>query len=358
VPRGPANRSRDLGAQAPEAGDPLGRSREVLRQTSEALEHRVVTLWEIAAGAEAHPLVTSVASPPYHETALDLGRTLRHWGLPLVTGSRWVGCRLNDDGRWCLAPVRRQPAAPPPDGIERRSRERLTLELAGLCLGAVGTAPAVAARVGNDEVAGSSPLALTAPLSAARASLKLSFERLRTTDALDARFRAGLFDELAGVSAGLELVELIARGGEPAVSGAFDPGRIVQLSVVLERPLARAHAVGLQASISPTPLLRGAPDVFFRVVTTLVRDAVGSGAGSGPALVRLEPSVLGTQLTVSRPAETRPVGGEHGTGGALAWPHLGEVRRVVREAFGGRVIVPAEGPDAVTVELPRASEVA
>jgi hypothetical protein len=31
--------------------------------------------------------------------------------------------------------VRREPPAPPPDGVERRSRERLTLELAGLCLG-------------------------------------------------------------------------------------------------------------------------------------------------------------------------------------------------------------------------------
>src|SRR5438105_8669893 len=30
--------------------------------------------------------------------------------------------------RSCVAPVRRQPAAPPPDGVERRSRERITLE--------------------------------------------------------------------------------------------------------------------------------------------------------------------------------------------------------------------------------------
>src|SRR5207247_947617 len=53
---------------------------------------------------------------------------------------RWVGCRLSEGGVWIVAPVRSRPAAPPPTGVERRSRERLVLELAGLSLGAIAAA--------------------------------------------------------------------------------------------------------------------------------------------------------------------------------------------------------------------------
>src|SRR5207245_5318600 len=60
--------------------------------------------------------------------------TLRHWGIHIVQGSRFVGVRAGE-GNWVVAPVRTRPPAPPPEGRERRSRERLTLELAGLCLG-------------------------------------------------------------------------------------------------------------------------------------------------------------------------------------------------------------------------------
>src|SRR5256886_14363547 len=90
--------------------------------------------WEVSSRAEVIPVMTSAASAQSPDTRLDLDSTLHHWGAPIIQGSRWVGCRLDDAGPWCVAPVRRQPAAPPPDGVERRSRERITLELAGLCL--------------------------------------------------------------------------------------------------------------------------------------------------------------------------------------------------------------------------------
>src|SRR5262249_15243065 len=41
--------------------------------------------------------------------------------------------RLNR--RWCLAPVRTDAPGPPPQGVERRTPERIALELAGECLG-------------------------------------------------------------------------------------------------------------------------------------------------------------------------------------------------------------------------------
>jgi len=87
------------------------------------------------------PVLTSAGNTQGADTRLDLDSTLHRWGAPIIQGSRWVGCRLNDAGMWCIAPVRKQPAAPPPDGVERRSRERITLELAGLCLGLVDQPP-------------------------------------------------------------------------------------------------------------------------------------------------------------------------------------------------------------------------
>src|SRR5437870_2970424 len=104
--------------------------REVLRAASVALQGRAVTLWEVSSRAEVTPVMTSAASSQSPDTRLDLDSTLHRWGAPIIQGSRWVGCRLDDTGPWCVAPVRRQPAAPPPDGVERRSRERITLELA------------------------------------------------------------------------------------------------------------------------------------------------------------------------------------------------------------------------------------
>src|SRR5256884_9111686 len=117
--------------------------REVLREGSVALQGRAVTLWEVSPRAEVTPVMTSAASSQSPDTRLDLDSTLHRWGAPIIQGSRWVGCRLDDTGPWCIAPVRRQPAAPPPDGVERRSRERITLELAGVCLGLVDQPPAV-----------------------------------------------------------------------------------------------------------------------------------------------------------------------------------------------------------------------
>src|SRR6266487_5932222 len=117
--------------------------REVLREASIALQVRAVTLWEVSSRAEVIPVMTTAPTSQSGDTRLDLDSTLHRWGAPIIQGSRWVGCRLDDAGAWCIAPVRKQPAAPPPDGVERRSRERVTLELAGLCLGLVDQPPVV-----------------------------------------------------------------------------------------------------------------------------------------------------------------------------------------------------------------------
>jgi hypothetical protein len=112
-----------------------GGAGEILRQASVALDGRPVTLWEVTDGPTMIPRGTSDPNPRHHFTSIDVDDTLKRWRVPIRSGSRYVGCRLSHDGPWIIAPVRMRPASGPADGKERRSSTRLTLELAGLCLG-------------------------------------------------------------------------------------------------------------------------------------------------------------------------------------------------------------------------------
>src|SRR5438034_1468730 len=70
--------------------------REVLRAASVALQGRAVTLWEVSSRAEVTAVMTSATSSQSPDTRLDLDSTLHRWGAPIIQGSRWVGCRLDD----------------------------------------------------------------------------------------------------------------------------------------------------------------------------------------------------------------------------------------------------------------------
>lgn len=268
------------------------RRSEVLRQASVALQGRTVTLWQVSARAEVAPVLTSAASPPPEDTALDVDRTLHHWGAPIIEGSSWVGCRLDGGGRWCVAPVRKQPAAPPPDGVERRSRERITLELAGLCLGLVdqGSPPPARPRLAEPDALAElirqpSVIAheVANPLTAALASLDLSVELVRAADSLDSTFRGELLEELAGVGEGMEqAIEFLrsiqdrARGGL-ARSERFDAAQVARSCVALERPLARKRGIALQGIITVSGVfLQGDPNALYQVLTNLIRNAVSA----------------------------------------------------------------------------------
>src|SRR6266566_78336 len=132
--------------------------REILRQASVALGGRPVTVWEVSVRAELEPQASSEPAPTHHATNLDVDATLRRWNITIVQGSRWVG---------------------------RRGRERLTLELAGLCLGLLDRREPTAGHV---PAARSDPLhdittlpgiiahELSNPLTAARAGLHLAME--------------------------------------------------------------------------------------------------------------------------------------------------------------------------------------
>ncbi len=123
------------------ATTPLNRERldfwreEILRRASQALQGRIVGLWE-ATGSSVVPIAVSLGRPLPATVAGEINSAIRSWSVPVKAGSRWLAARL-DMGRWCIAAVRADIPAPPPHGIERRKKERVSLELAGICLGLI-----------------------------------------------------------------------------------------------------------------------------------------------------------------------------------------------------------------------------
>src|SRR6266850_5953555 len=253
--------------------------REVLREASVALQGRVVTLWEVSSRAEVLPVMTSAGSAQPADPRLDLDSTLHRWGAPIIQGSRWVGCWLDDAGAglWCIAPVRGQPPAPPPDGVERRSRERITLELAGLCLGLVDQMPgparprlresdALAELVRQPSVIAHE---VANPLTAALAGLDWCFKRVREAGSLEAGLRAGILEDLTGVAEGMEQAIAFLRSIQDRARGGlarwerFDAGQVIRSCVALERPLARKSGIALEGTVATGGLyLQGDPNAL------------------------------------------------------------------------------------------------
>ena len=352
------------------------RRREVLRQASVALQGRVVTLWEVSSRAEVIPVQTSATTPEYRDTRLDLDSTLHRWSAPIIQGSRWVGCRLDEGGPWCVAPVRKQPPAPPPDSVERRSRERIILELAGLCIGLVDQAPttsrprspepdALAELVRQPSVIAHE---VANPLTAALASLDLSLDMVRTAASLDPAFRAELLEELAGVGEGMEqAIQFLrsmqdrARGGL-ARSERFDAAQVVRSCVALERPLARKRGIALQGVIAVSGVfLHGDPNALYQVLTNLIRNAVAaSRERNTPVLVTLKQ--VGETLRLAVQDEGVGIAAEHlerifepgfttqefGSGSGTG---LTVVRQITQEMFGGAVRVDSALRRGATFEL-------
>jgi signal transduction histidine kinase len=337
--------------------------REVLRQASTVLDGRVVSLWELSSQTEARLLYSSVAEAARPDTALDLDGTLRQWGAPLIPDSRWVGCRLPKGGRWCVAPVRLRPAAPPPRGVERRSRERLVLELAGLSLGVLGAAAGAQARLPPGEALrelARQPSVIAHevgnPLAVALGSLDLTVDALRDATTLDPAFRAQLLDDLAHVGDGIEQAADYLRSIQDRPFGAttalarFDVTAVVRSCVTLERPLARKHGVALKwHAVVESVYLFGDAGALYQVITNLIRNAVdASPADKGIVTVSVERVRQDLKLTVEdhgigiapenierifEPGfTTKPPGMGSGIG-------LAVVREITQNMFGGKIYV-------------------
>jgi signal transduction histidine kinase len=360
-----------------EVGVPLAHEREVLRQAGIALDGRIVTLWEISPTAAAIPVLSGVPHPQPSDVELDLETTLRRWGAPIVQKTRWVGCRLLEGGLWIVAPVRSRPAAPPPSGLERRSRERLVLELAGLSLGAIAAAedgarrrlaPAdalwelarqpsvIAHEVGN-------------PLAVALGNLDLGLDTIRSAapTELDPRFRAALLEDLANVAEGIEQAAEYLRSIQDRPFGAagrmarFDVAPVIRSCITLERPLARRHGVVLQSQTSVDSLyVYGDSGALYQVLTNLIRNAVDASQPKSAVLISLDR--IGDILSLAVRDTGQGIGPEHlprifdrgfttkppGKGSGIG---LAVVKEITESMFGGTVRVESRVGTGTTFTL-------
>ena len=168
----------------------LEHRRLVLRKAGAALHGRPVVLLRVASRGR---LVAEGASGPLatpDPIERDVVQTLRAWGLALSDGDRWIACRL-DGARWQVARVRGDMPAPAPSGVENRSADRLTLELAGLVLGAFERSVAAADQA-------------TVYLSAAASVLDACLGSVRDAVGMSTASRARLLADLAGVATAIE----------------------------------------------------------------------------------------------------------------------------------------------------------
>jgi signal transduction histidine kinase len=319
-----------------------GDADEVLRQVS-ALLGRPVILWEVTGAHEAVPRASSVRDLEAPTPTLDLGATLRRWNVPIPVGSRWVGSPGETPDAWLVAPVRSRAPAPPPGGRERRSRERLALELAGLALGAIagptdggGVSPGVLAHQASN------------PLTAARAGLQLSMESIGRWIDLAADRRLSLLDDLGQVLDDIdrttELLRAVrergtTRGATPAGRPErFDALRVIRSCLTLERRLLRDRAIDLEFTTTvESTYLRGDPNALFDLLVNLVRGAAETtGEAPSPVTVRLEQKRKELELVV------------HGPGAAA---DVAQARSVTEEAFGGRLTVESSLVTGTTISI-------
>jgi signal transduction histidine kinase len=335
------------------------RQHEVLREASVALRGQPITLWEISDDGGAVAVLGTAPEAP----RLDLDATLRRWSAPLAPGRRWVGSLLTE-GRWCLAPVRTAPPQPPPGGTERRSRERMVLELAGLSIGLLDQTrlakqrrpPEAATR---DLARHPSVIAheVGNPLASALAYAELGIEALKAGGDLGPRERAELLDALTAVEEGIRRAVDFLRSLQMEArlpTGQMDRFNLVDLArscVTLEKPLAAKQGVVLEFTPSVgEAYLVGDGNALFRALVNLIRNAVAAtspGGAAAPVRVELSQARDEVRLTVRdrgrgiAPENLEAIfepgftteGHRGGTGMGLT------VVKEVTDRFGGRVEV-------------------
>ena len=354
--------------------------REILRQASVALGGRPVTVWEVSPRAELEPQASSEPTPTHHASKLDVDATLRRWNISIVQGSRWVGSRAATEGPWVVAPVRSRPPAPPPEGRERRSRDRLTLELAGLCLGLLdrreptpAQSPAGRADPLQDITTLPGVIAheLSNPLTAARAGLQLAMESLGRWTEVAAGRRLELLDELGQVVEDIDRAVSFLRAIKDRARGAlarserFDAVRVVRSCCTLESRVLKEKKIPLEFdSTIDVVFLKGDPNALYDLLVNLIRNAADATA-TRPAPIRVGLSHVGSTLRLTvrdagvgipsqdlerifEPGFTTKAFGEGSGMGLVA------VQSVVRNMFAGSIAVDSKvgTGTTVTVTLP------
>jgi signal transduction histidine kinase len=347
---------------------------EILRRASVALGGAAVRVWEVLGTDHIAARASTSGAAPSDAESRELQSLLKNWGVPATKGSRWVACHP-PTGPWIIAPVRNRAPAPPPGGRERRSRERLTLELAGLCLGLVDRRdrPSSPPSTLQDLAGLPAMIAHEAgnPLTAARAGLQLVLETLRAPGAPLAHKRDEVREELTQVLEDIDRAVSFLRAVQDRARGAFtrierfDVVRVIRSCLTLEKRLLQNRKVTLAFETTlDSAYLTGDPNSMFELVVNLVRNAADAYEGrSGKIEVSLARTEERVQLRVSDTGQgiqpqdlpfifepgftTKEFGKGSGMGLAL-------VRSVTQEIFAGSVHVDSEPGQGTTftVSLP------
>lgn len=349
-------------------------SAEILRCASVALGGSPVMVWEAMSEEGVHVRALGASAGAVLNGGKDLAAVLAGWGVPIRQGGRWVTSR-SPTGSWTVAPVRNKPPAPPPDGRERRSRERLTLELAGLCLGLVDRRerPRLSSSTLQELAGLPAMIAHEAgnPLAAARAGLQLTLETLRSPGEPNDEQASEVLEDLAQVLEDIDRAIGFLRSVQDRARGVFarverfDVLQATRSCLTLERRLLQDRRVTL--SFTPgvdSAYITGDPSSLFEVLVNLLRNAADAYEGRpGGIDVRLDR--VGDRLHlrvqdhgVGIPPEnlelvfepgftTKEFGKGSGMGLAL-------VRGMVQEVFSGSVHIDSTvgAGTTVTVQLP------
>jgi signal transduction histidine kinase len=329
---------------------------EVLRRASAVLHGRMVGVWEVGRDDSLVPLASNATEEQARDATPEVHDAIRHITMAHPPGSRWVAGRASENGNWCVAPVRDRVPDPPPQAVERRSRERLALELAGLCLGlsghleagedAEGRGPVLFERFA--EQLGTFAQDIAGPVAAARAAVARGSAMLSGAEQPSTATREELLEELRAAARALEqsvsLVRTVQDRARAVVTegGHFDVVQVVWSCVDGERAQAALRGATLElktlAYVIPVP---GSPEELRKIVVAVLRSAVASLQGRvGTVTVLLENVGPVVRLTVRSPglqvADTLTAA-------------LVEARHVVEHAFGGTLTVTSLAGEGTTL---------
>jgi len=350
---------------------------EVLRQASVALGGKPVQVWE-AAGSDRMVLQgASSGEQPAPDTERQLSGALQRWGVPIRHGTRWVGCPLDQNGSWVIAPLRSRPAKPPPDGRERRSRERMVLELVGLCLGLADGRAMTPRAPGGDplrELAGLPAMIAheaSNPLTAARVGLQLAMTAVSGWQDFAAEHRLELLEDLGRVVDDIDRAVSFLRAVQDRARGAlarserFDAVRVVRSCVTLESRVLRDRGVRLELEAGVASVyLKGDPNALFDLLVNLIRNAADAyPTRAGTVIVSAQQHEAELRIAVhdrgigipsddlDRMFDPGFTTKEYGKGTGMG---LAQVRSVTEQMFAGRVTVSSEVGvgSTFTVHLP------
>jgi len=336
---------------------------EVLRRASAVLQGRMVGVWEVSPDSALIPVVTNVTEPLAWDATPEVKDALRHIAMPAGPGTRWVAGRLSGSAHWCVAPVRDRVPAPPPHAVERRSRERLALELAGMCLGLSGrTATASPSAAVPDlfqrftEQLGTFAQEIAAPLTAARQAVARGATAVAGASALEPVPVQRLAEELRAAAQSLEqavaLVKTVQQRAQAVVAkgGGCDVVQVLWSCVDAARAQAALRGATLELkTLAYAVSVPGSADELRAILGGAIEAAV-EGLRGRVGTVRVSVENVGSVVVVAVRSPAADGLDPHA-------PAVTAARKAVEESFGGTLTVaaqPSEGA-TLTVAIPAAS---